>query len=843
MSDAEMESGLVMLSGTVLVNQDDQLAGPVFRCRVLHKGSGTATVTHHDGSFVLGVPLSELKVDPVVWIRSPRRSPGYWPNQVKIDPEQVEAGNKGDFQIALGPEDCFLERLPTLPFEANFIWLKSILGWIVDRWFLANATGRILMASVFPIVVLLGAHLALDVGVGIPWTQWDDLYRERVQRWQLPTFSPTVRLNQIRHRYYSGIDYELPRGTYVIGAGGMEIEDNSSLTIEPGTILRMQEDSGILVSGKLIADGDATSKIEFVRNDIGKRWNNITVEGNSSHGSIFRHCVIRGGSGIGTSGSTDGFFSRLERGRRVGGGLLLSNTSVSVEATEISDCAAVFGGGVYIRSHPDVGSGNPVGKRPGGSTFHGVTIRDCVAKGEKISAGGGIFIKGTVYPQFEDGCLIEGNQAIGKYACGGGIYAGRDSRIRVADSTIRDNSSSAEGGGVYVTTLRNSADDHHSGAVIIDCNLSGNRANGAGGALCGFNSRVSLSNVDVTNNRVGELLYQRGNTSAKGGGVFLDYTRSFRSVDENGNPYAATFLTTCNFKHNKVVADAEFPPDVEASHQTNLFAGGGLSIRTAAARPPRFVTNNLNFHANRAPLGKHVAIPSSAVLSNKLPTHEWRFLEPPANDPSATYIQFRDRPTLKPASRKHIRRTLLPDDCYGTMAEREINAVVIHFMSAVNIRPDDPYNLLTLLSILRGEHEPDAPRLSAHYLITREGMIHQLVDDRHRAWHAGHSRMPGPDGANDVNDFSIGIEIVRTEDEPPTEAQYLSLIQLLLLLKQEHPSIEAENIVGHDTIRAEWIRAQERSGVVRENDPVRKNDPGPLFHWSRVINEINRSGF
>src|SRR3954471_16009699 len=46
--------------------------------------------------------------------------------------------------------------------------------------------------------------------------------------------------------------------------------------------------------------------------------------------------------------------------------------------------------------------------------------------------------------------------------------------------------------------------------------------------------------------------------------------------------------------------------------------------------------------------------------------------------------------------------------------------------------------------------------VSAHYLVGRDGVVYQLVDERYRAWHAGASRW----GAEtDINSASIGIEL------------------------------------------------------------------------------------
>ena len=50
-----------------------------------------------------------------------------------------------------------------------------------------------------------------------------------------------------------------------------------------------------------------------------------------------------------------------------------------------------------------------------------------------------------------------------------------------------------------------------------------------------------------------------------------------------------------------------------------------------------------------------------------------------------------------------------------------------------------------------------ASTVSCHYVVTEAGRILQLVDEAHRAWHAGRSCWAG---TTDLNSASIGIEIV-----------------------------------------------------------------------------------
>ncbi|HET9207941.1 MAG TPA: N-acetylmuramoyl-L-alanine amidase, partial [Burkholderiaceae bacterium] len=83
----------------------------------------------------------------------------------------------------------------------------------------------------------------------------------------------------------------------------------------------------------------------------------------------------------------------------------------------------------------------------------------------------------------------------------------------------------------------------------------------------------------------------------------------------------------------------------------------------------------------------------------------------------------------------------LPSPNFG---ERLPAFVVIHYTGA-----DSASSAVRMLS------RPES-QVSAHYLVSRDGTIVQLVDERARAWHAGESKW----GAlSDLNSASIGIEL------------------------------------------------------------------------------------
>lgn len=112
--------------------------------------------------------------------------------------------------------------------------------------------------------------------------------------------------------------------------------------------------------------------------------------------------------------------------------------------------------------------------------------------------------------------------------------------------------------------------------------------------------------------------------------------------------------------------------------------------------------------------------------------------------------------------------------------------------------------------------DPEA-KVSAHYVVAEDGQVVRMVDEAHRAWHAGRSWWRG---TSDINSASIGIETVNPGHEfgyrPVPEAQIDAVIELLAGIMERH-SITRGNVVGHSDVA-----------------PARKEDPGELFPWYRL---------
>lgn len=103
-----------------------------------------------------------------------------------------------------------------------------------------------------------------------------------------------------------------------------------------------------------------------------------------------------------------------------------------------------------------------------------------------------------------------------------------------------------------------------------------------------------------------------------------------------------------------------------------------------------------------------------------------------------------------------------------------------------------------------------AGNVSAHYLISTNGEVRELVPPSYRAWHAGKSYWRG---STNLNDCSIGIEIVNNGKEEFRREQIEALLQLLEYLCANY-KIARTNILGHSDIAT-----------------ARKIDPGLFFPW------------
>jgi N-acetyl-anhydromuramyl-L-alanine amidase AmpD len=139
-------------------------------------------------------------------------------------------------------------------------------------------------------------------------------------------------------------------------------------------------------------------------------------------------------------------------------------------------------------------------------------------------------------------------------------------------------------------------------------------------------------------------------------------------------------------------------------------------------------------------------------------------------------------------------------------SNRSIDTIIIH--SSYDALGTNPYSVEGVI------YEYKIYGVTPHYLIDRNGTIFRLVKEENIAYHAGKSKMP--DGRENVNNFSIGIELIYKKDEQPNEIQYISLCNLVKYLKSKY---KIKYLLGHNHIA-----------------PDRKTDPWN-FDWQK-FNEM-----
>jgi AmpD protein len=111
--------------------------------------------------------------------------------------------------------------------------------------------------------------------------------------------------------------------------------------------------------------------------------------------------------------------------------------------------------------------------------------------------------------------------------------------------------------------------------------------------------------------------------------------------------------------------------------------------------------------------------------------------------------------------------------------------------------------------------EPATLRVSAHFLVRRDGELVQFVPVQRRAWHAGASSWRGRAACND---FSLGVELEGCEQDAFTAEQYARLVELVRALRAALPL----------------------AGVAAHSDVARgrKRDPGAHFDWARLLRRL-----
>ena len=109
-------------------------------------------------------------------------------------------------------------------------------------------------------------------------------------------------------------------------------------------------------------------------------------------------------------------------------------------------------------------------------------------------------------------------------------------------------------------------------------------------------------------------------------------------------------------------------------------------------------------------------------------------------------------------------------------------------------------------------------QVSAHYFVFEDGRVVQLVQERHRAWHAGLATWAGE---TDINSCSIGIEIANPGHEfgyRDFPRRQIAAVTALCRSIQTRHRISPMRVLGHSDVA-----------------PGRKQDPGEKFPWRTLF--------
>lgn len=161
-------------------------------------------------------------------------------------------------------------------------------------------------------------------------------------------------------------------------------------------------------------------------------------------------------------------------------------------------------------------------------------------------------------------------------------------------------------------------------------------------------------------------------------------------------------------------------------------------------------------------------------------------------------------------------RRVPSSNCDARPDATTIDLIVIHAISL----PPEEFGGPGIVELFTNRLDPKAHpyyatihelRVSAHFLVRRDGELVQFVSCEQRAWHAGVSSWRGRVACND---FSLGIELEGSDSIAFTDAQYGTLNRLVSELRVRFPIVD---VVGHSDVA-----------------PGRKTDPGPFFDWTRL---------
>ena len=152
---------------------------------------------------------------------------------------------------------------------------------------------------------------------------------------------------------------------------------------------------------------------------------------------------------------------------------------------------------------------------------------------------------------------------------------------------------------------------------------------------------------------------------------------------------------------------------------------------------------------------------------------------------------------------KYITKYKSPN--YNLRNNSKIKLVIIHYTALQN--SNEAISFLT-----KKEN-----KVSSHYLISQDGEVYYLVNEKFRAWHAGQAFWQD---YTDINSISIGIELDYSPHGMNNKYSFkmISSLKKLIIKIQKKYKISKKNVLAHSDVA-----------------PYRKKDPGKYFPWKSLL--------
>jgi predicted outer membrane repeat protein len=445
-------------------------------------------------------------------------------------------------------------------------------------------------------------------------------------------------------------------------------------------------------------------------------------------------------------------------------------------------------------------------------------------------AGGAVLLVGTSNVIFTK-CHFEDNEAYQ----GGALALLGSERIQINNCRFIRNRSTYGGGAIFAQA----SDLYITAGSAFEWNQSGDitapegapERDACGGAVyLGFGARADMRDIRFANNV----------TSNAGGAIYIYDTHPAAWQGGGTNQ-----LLNLKFVQNR-------------SHRAEGGAVRSDGMTSTHLIDPVFEDNTSGLDTPAGGVALRVASKGTFQVTNP----QWRRNGQPYAE------QYRLAAADVPApGRMVVREPMRNKQAYKAMDQRLIDTVVIHAMSA-GLWSDPEFRARYPDEVRTIEAQPEMHALindpaawrsdwrlckailelegrSVHYLIARDGKIHQLVEDKDIAFHATAVSMPEGDDRSNVDDFSLGValmgfgpddsDLTASASAPAfTAEQYDALDDLLLQLAREH-GLAPKNIVTETVPRAE--RMASLPSLVPS---VAGGAQAGLFDWRRINERLIR---